>query len=179
MTSDETQTPESATTDPSIDALGDDRPIDAELFAWPQVIPDPVAKMRAIAEGVPYCAVRETILDAPFERVWDFVSDLEHNTARIEGGVRRVEILDRAEESLRIRSHLIMGFSIEADVVLRRGWCLMNSRVGQIGMAARPEGDARTRFIHFEGSPLFGRLLRPYFHWSIGGDFRRLVALLA
>jgi hypothetical protein len=174
MTSDE-----STTSDTTMDDGRIDQPIDAERFAWPEVVLDPVSKMRAIAEGLPYCAVRETVFDAPFDRVWDFISDFERNTAQIEGAVLRVEVLERSGETLRIRSRMITGFWIEADVVLRRGWCLMSSRTGQIGMAACPEGDAQTRFIHFEGSPLFGRVLRPYFHWNIGGDFRRLDALLA
>jgi hypothetical protein len=176
MTPDETTTHDSTSSDPTLEALDVDRPIAGELFAWPEAVLDPVSRMRAIAEALPYCAVRETVFDAPFDRVWDFVSDLEHSTAQFERSIRRVEILDRSDESLRIRSRLITGFSIELDVVLRPGWCLMNSRIGQIGMAARPEGERRTRFIHFEGSPLFGRLLRPYFHWNIGGDFKRLTA---
>lgn len=179
MTSDETTTRDSTSNDPTPRALGIDRPIDAELFAWPEVVLDPVSKMRAITEALPYCAVRETVFDAPFDRVWDFISDLEHSTVQFERSVRRVEILEQSGESLRVRSRTITGFSTEFDVVLRPGWCLMNSRFGQIGMAARPEGEGSTRFIHFEGSPLFGRLLRPYFHWNIGGDFRRLTALFA
>jgi hypothetical protein len=150
----------------------------AEGFAWPRGRLDEVAKMRAIAAALPYCAVRETVLHAPFDRVWNFISDVEGSTPLFEGTVSRLEILERNGEHLRIRSRSLPGLWFESRMVLRPGWCLMHSRVGQVGMAARAEGDDRTRFIHFEGSPLLGRLLRPYLHWNIGGDFRRLAALL-
>jgi hypothetical protein len=179
MTSDKTSTHESTPNGPTARTLGIDRPIDGELFAWPEVALDPVSKMRAIAEALPYGAVRETVFDAPFDRVWDFISDLEHSTVQFERAIRRVEILEQSGESLRIRSRMITGFSIEFDVVLRPGWCVMNSRFGQNGMAARSEGEGRTRFIHFEGSPLLGKLLRPYFHWNIESDFKKLKALFA
>lgn len=156
-----------------------DAPIDASRFAWPTSTLDPVSKMRALAAGLAHCAVRETVLDAPFERVWETISDLENATPRYEGLVSQVEILERHDETLRIRSRMRTGVWIESNVVLQPGWCLMRSRLGQIGMAANPVGTDRTRFIHFEGSQLFGRLLRPFFHWNIGGDFRRLSALLA
>ena len=160
------------------DSTSLDSPIDSADFAWPEVVLDPVSKMRAVAAGLPYCAVRETVLDAPFDRAWNFIVDFENSTAKIEGVVTRVEILERRGETLRLRSRMLPGYWMEANVILRPGWCLMNSRMGQIGMAARPEGSDQTRFIHFEGSQVFGRVLRPYFHWSIGGDFRRLKTLL-
>ena len=154
-------------------------PIDTDRFAWPVATLDPVSKMRALAIALPHCAVRETVLDAEFDRVWDLLVDFEHGTPRYEGLVREVEILERTETNLRIKSRMISGFWIEAEVVLEPGWCLMRSRMGEIGMAARPEGESRTRFIHFEGSRPFGRILRPFFDWNIRGDFRRLEALLA
>lgn len=164
---------------PDASILNAEAPIEVERFQFPQVELGPIEKMRAIAAALPYCAVRETVLEAPFDRVWDLISDFERSTPRYEGTVRRVEVLERSAERLRIRSQMVVGFWMEAEVVLRSGWCLMDSRLGKVGMAARPDGIDRTRFIHFEGSSAaFGRLLRPYFHWNIGGDFRRLMALL-
>jgi len=163
---------------PATNDVAGSRPIEAHLFTWPEVSPDPVMKMRALASALPHCAVREIIFDAPFDRVWDFISDLENNTPRFEKTVARLEILNRSGDSLRIRARMSIGLRTDFDVILRPGWCLMDSRFGQIGMAARPEGNLKTRFIHFEGSALFGRILRPYFHWNIGGDFRRLNRLL-
>jgi hypothetical protein len=54
----------------------------------------------------------------------------------------------------------------------------MSSSRGQVGMAARPEGDDRTRFVHFERSSFLTPLTRPLFAWNIRQDFRRIRALL-
>jgi len=43
---------------------------------------------------------------------------------------------------------------------------------------ARPEPNGRTCLFHFEGSALFGRLVKPAFAWNIRRDFQRLTSLL-
>ena len=62
--------------------------------------------------------------------------------------------------------------------MLRPVWCPISSRIGEIGVAALPEPDGRTRFFLFEKSALFGRLVKPIFAWNIRQDFRRLTSLL-
>jgi len=151
-----------------------DDPIEVSRYAWPVADLDPVAKMRALAAGVPHAAIDETLFDVPFERFWSFIEDLENNTALYEGTVSRLRILDRHGESIRLEARGPLGFWIPFDVVLRSGWCVMHSKSGQTGMAAHPENATQTRFIHFEASSTFGRLLRPIFAWNIRGDFRRL-----
>lgn len=152
--------------------------IDPQGFAWPVVELDPVRTMRALAAGMPHVALRETVLEAPFERVWDFIADLEGSTPQYESTVASAKILERDGDRLILKGRLTGGPSLRFSVVLRPGWCIMRSRLGEIGMAARPENSSQTRFVHFEGSRLFGRLARPFFHWNIGGDFRRLRRLL-
>jgi len=159
-------------------ALDAQAAIDVERFAWPTAEPDPVAKMRALATALPFAAVAETIFEVPFDRFWAFIADLETNAARFEGNVTRARIVDRSGDRLRLRTRMRGGLSTNFDVVLRPGWCLMQSSLGHVGMAARAEGPNRTRFIHFEGARRFARLARPYFAWNIGQDFRRLRALL-
>ncbi|MCA9503309.1 MAG: hypothetical protein H6748_17385 [Spirochaetaceae bacterium] len=155
-----------------------DEPIHASRYAWPEVEIDPVTRMRALAAGLPHVAVDETLFALPFDRVWSFVADLATNTPRFEGLVADVRPLEQQGERLRLAArNPILGWS-EFDVVLRPGWCLMRSRLGEVGMAARPEGPRATRFLHFEGSPLLGRLARPFFAWNIRQDFRRLHSLL-
>lgn len=153
-------------------------PIEFERYAWPTAEPDPVAKMRALAAALPFAAVDEIVFEVPFDRVWAFIADLEANTPRFEGNVTGARILERSGDRLRLRTRMPGGLSTDFDVVLRPGWCLMQSRLGHVGMAARPEGPNRTRFIHFEGARRFARLARPYFRWNIRQDFRRLRALL-
>ncbi len=155
------------------------RPLETERYAWPTVEIDPVEKMRAIAAALPYVASDEAVFDAPFERFWRFIEDLETNTPRIEGTVDRLEILERNGDRLRLKARTPIGTWDEFDVVLRRGFCVMQGRSGQIGMAARPESGTTTRFFHFEGTPMLGRIARPFFSWNIRQDFRRLRELLA
>jgi hypothetical protein len=154
-----------------------DDPIEIDRYAWPTAALDPVARMRALAAGLPNAAMDETVLDVPFERFWSFIEDLENNVPRFEGAVNRLRILERRDERLRIEARTPIGLWVSFDCVLRSGWCLMRSDSGQIGMAARPESPTQTRFIHFESSSIFGRLARPFFAWNIRGDFRRLRAL--
>jgi hypothetical protein len=63
--------------------------------------------------------------------------------------------------------------------VLRPGWCVMHSRLADIGMAVAPQdGGRRTRFAHFEGSRWLGSLGRPLFRRRVREDFERLRLLL-
>jgi hypothetical protein len=156
-----------------------DDPIEIEGYAWPTAALDPVAKMRALAAGLPYAAIDETIFNVPFDRFWPFIEDLETNTPRFEGAVNRLRILDRHGDQIRFVARTPIGSSVTFDGVLRKGWFIMRSNHAQVGMAAHPENPTQTRFIHFESSSLFGRLARPFFAWNIRRDFRRLHSLLA
>jgi hypothetical protein len=151
-----------------------DDPIDIERYAWPAASLDPVARMRALAAGLPNAAIDETVFDAPFERFWPFIEDLEGNTPRYEGAVNRLRILDRHGEQIRLEARTPIGLWVEFDCVLRSGWCVMRSDSAQIGMAAHPESATQTRFIHFESASTFGWLARPLFAWNIRRDFQRL-----
>ena len=156
-----------------------DRPIDAARYAWPEAVLDPVERMRALAAGLPHVAANETVFDVPFERLWSFISDFENNTAQFEGTVGRARILERNGERLVLEARgPVLGPWMRFDVVLRPGWCLMRTRIGEIGMAARKETEGTSRFFHFEGSAVLGRIVRPFFRWNIRQDFRRLRGLL-
>lgn len=158
-----------------------ERPLDPNAYAWPEARLDPVARMRALASGLPHVAVAETIFETDFESLWGFVADLETQTPRFEGAVSRIRILEQAGDHIVLESKgpvAALSPWIRFEVVLRPGWCLMQSRFGRVGMAARPEGPGRTRMLHFEGSTRAGRLTRPLFARNIRGDFRRLSRLL-
>lgn len=153
-------------------------PIEMDHYAWPVAELDPVVRMRALAAGLPHVACDESVFDVPFERLWSFVTDFEATTALFEGGVSGARILERTGERLQLEARGPIGGWTPFDVVLRPGWCLMRSRSVEVGMAARPEADGRTRFVHFEGSARIGRFGRPLFAWNIRQDFRRLRRLL-
>jgi hypothetical protein len=153
-------------------------PLESDRYAWPTLDVDPVEKMRALAANLPWVAVDETVFDVPFDSFWRFIEDLETNTPRIESTVNKLEILDRYGDRLRLKARSPIGVWDEFDAVLRPGFCVMQGRSGQIGMAARPESETTTRYFHFEGTKSLGRIARPFFAWNIRQDFRRLRKLL-
>ncbi len=163
-----------------------DRPLAVDHYAWPAAELDPVARMRALSAGLPHAATGEAVFEARFDVLWRFITDFERSTPRFEGTVGRIRVLERSAsadapdaETLRLEAKgPVSGPWQRFDVVLRPGWCLMQSRLGQVGMAARPENEATTRFFHFEGTRRLGRLARPLFAWNIRQDLRRLRNLL-
>lgn len=117
---------------------------------------DPIGRLHVIAAGLDNVVLVERVLDAPYDAVWGLAGDLVHGVPQFEPAVEAVEILDGEGESLRIRVHTRRGSQLDMDVVLREGYCLMQSDPVAIGMAARPEA-GNTRFAHFEsfrGAPV-------------------------
>jgi hypothetical protein len=110
---------------------------------------DPIARLRVIAAGLPEAGFVEAVLDAPYASVWGIASDLEHGVPKYESAVRAVEILQRRGERLKITVQTSNGTQLPMEVILRDGYCLMQSEAVAIGMAAQAEG-RRTRFAHFE-----------------------------
>jgi hypothetical protein len=144
---------------------------------WPVAELDPVARLRALAASLPWVSLEETVIEAPFARVWSYIEDMERGVPQFERNVRRIEILAREGERLTVRSFGPAGLPLRLDVVLRPGWCVMRGALGEIGMAAAPRGPATTRFAHFEGSRRLGRLARPLFRRWVRRDLARLAAL--
>lgn len=127
---------------------------------WPVAELDPVRRLRVIAAVTPGTTIHETVLAAPLVSVWAVAADLENELPRWLfpdiGSVTVTRAGDRLEALVRGHSGLRARF----DVVLRPGWCLMQSRFLLGGMAATDEGGA-TRFAFLGGfrGPL--RLLSP------------------
>lgn len=129
--------------------------------AWPMAELDGIARLRALAAGLPGTAVQERLIDAPFDTVWGFVTDLETSVPEFDRDVARIRIVRAAGEHLRIHAWSPgVPLPLPFDVTLRPGWCWMVSdpQIYVVGMAAIPERD-RTRFAHLEG--LVGRFLTP------------------
>ncbi len=122
---------------------------------------DPLRRLRILAAALPGTSVVERVLDAPFDTVWAVAGDLEGGVHQFEGSVTRAQIIARHDERLTLLSYGRLGPPIRFEVLLRPGWCWMQSRLLIVGMAARPEGH-QTRFAHLEGTRLpAGRLARP------------------
>lgn len=110
---------------------------------------DPVRRLSVIAAGVQNATLVEAVLDAPYAAVWQLASDLTDGVPQFEPSVMAVQISERAGERLRVVVETHRGLKIPMAVVLRDGYCLMQSETVSIGMAARAEGH-KTRFAHFE-----------------------------
>ena len=146
---------------------------------YPTAELDPVRRVRVLAAGIPGAAVAETTLDAPFEAVWESVTDFEGDVPRIEVFVGSARVLSREGERLEIEVKAPLRPPERMRVLLRRGWCLMESHSGIAVMAARPEGD-KTRFAHLEAIRLpGGRFAGPFLRakmWAVR-EFKRIERL--
>jgi hypothetical protein len=154
---------------------------------WPDAELDPLARLGLVQATMPGSALAEAVIDAPFEDVWGYVSDLERSVPEFDRLVRRIRIRSRrpdvgdGAERLDVQAWEVgLPVPLRFDVRLEPGLCLMRGwgRLYFVGMAARPEGD-RTRFRHVEGVPLPGaRLLRPVFRRTTSDDMAGLIAAL-
>lgn len=134
--------------------------------AWPVADFDHVRRMRVLAAGLPGVSYAEAHLDIPFDRVWDFVSDLETSLPALITDIRSFRVTDRAGDRLQARAVGLLGNRGRFTVELRSGWCLMQSRFVVGGMAAVPDGEG-TLFAGCGGLRLpGGRLLLA----AVGGD---------
>ena len=147
---------------------------------WPSARVGNVARLRALAAGLPHAAYAERTIDAPFDAVWAVFGDLERGVPKFEWSVRSLEIVKREGEALEIVSSGPLGARSRFRAIWRPGWCVMTDfrGVGQIGMAAAPESEQRTRVAHFEGSRWLGRLVRPLLQRAVERDLAKLARLV-
>jgi hypothetical protein len=145
---------------------------------WPEAPIDAVARLRALAAGLPHVFLAECVLDAPFERVWEIVGDLERGVPRFETSVRSARIAARDGDRLVLDTRHPLGPRARFRVLLRPGFCVMSARFADVGMAAAAEDGGRTRLAHYEGSRLLGRLAWPLLRRNIEADFTALRRLL-
>jgi hypothetical protein len=133
---------------------------------WPTASLRPTGRARALAAGLPGTALQEGLIDAPFEQVWGFISDLERSVPQFDATVARLRILERDGTRLRASTRAswrMAGLRLGFDVDLEEGWCWMVSRprLYVVAMAAEPDADdpGRTRYVHVEGVTVRPRLL--------------------
>ncbi|MFD9727270.1 hypothetical protein [Streptomyces sp. NPDC059072] len=125
------------------------------MDSWPVAELDPVRRLRVIARTTPGTGHAEHLIDAPFDRVWALASDLERQMPMLITDIRSFTVTAADGEHLEARARSPLGMRARFDVVLRPGWCLMQSRFVIGGMAAVPEGEG-TRFGFFGGLRLPG-----------------------
>lgn len=114
-------------------------------MSWPSVELDDIRRLRILAASIPGAQLAETVLEAPIERVWSVAGDLEGRLSSWAPDVRSV----RPAGPRRGRPSVVIigrsGLRGRFEVVLRPGWCLLQSRFVLGGMAAVADGE-RTRF---------------------------------
>lgn len=125
-------------------------------MTWPTTDLDPVRRLHVLASGVRNAVVTERLIDAPFERVWAMLEDLEGDFGRIQTDMENVRVLERDGERLVAVARSKYGMRARLTGQLRPGWCWLQSRFLLMGMAARPEG-ARTLVAMTGGVRVPGR----------------------
>jgi len=149
--------------------------------AWPVAGLDPIRRLDVLAAALPGVAVQKTVLHAPFEEVWGFLTDFERSVPTFDPVVTKVVERARAGGHVRLTAwsgRFLPGLPFEVDV--EPGFCWMRSRwrIYVVGMAAVPDGD-RTRVAHLEGSTLPGaRLLRRVMVRMVAADVAGMHRLL-
>ncbi len=117
---------------------------------WPVTDLDTIRRLRVLAAAVPGAVIAETVLDAPFDQVWEVAADLERELPAYLPDVRSWHITRRDGERLEAYARGYVGLRARFDVALRPGWCVMRSRFLLGGMAAVADGE-RTRFAFLGG----------------------------
>lgn len=131
----------------------------------PSVDLGPLRRIRVMAAALRSPAVAEHHFDAPPAEVWGVASDLAGELPHLLPGLRTFTVEEADGERLRAVAVSALGHRERFEVVLRPGWCLMQSRLLVGAMAAEAEGDG-TRFAYlsgyrFRGGSLLGLLRRP------------------
>ncbi|NYH93288.1 hypothetical protein [Actinopolymorpha rutila] len=131
---------------------------------WPEADLDPVRRLRVMAAVIPGAVYAEDVLPLSFDEVWAVAADLENEFPRLLTDVRTMRITRADGERLEALARGRFGQRARFDVVLRPGWCWMQSRFLLGGMAAAAEAD-RTRFAFMGTLRVPGaRLLHPLSH---------------
>ena len=131
---------------------------------WPVADLDPVRRLRVMAAATPGTDMTEVIIDAPPEQVWQVASNLQAEMPRLVRDFRSVTITPGTGELLVMNARGYLGQRARFDVLIRPGWCWMQSRFLLCGMAAAPDPSG-TRFGFLGGIQAPGAtLLHPLLH---------------
>lgn len=131
---------------------------------WPVADLDPLRRLRVMAAAIPGTDLAELTIDAPPEAVWQVVSNLPVEMPRLVRDFRTVTVTPGSGDRLVMHAHGYLGQRARFDVVIRPGWCWMQSRFLLCGMAAVPDPSG-TRFGFLGGIRAPGvTLLHPLLH---------------
>jgi hypothetical protein len=134
---------------------------------WPSAELDAIRRLRVMAAALPGVALAEIVVPAPLDRAWAAVADLETSLPVMIRDFRSVRVTETGNEQLRMDARGKLGQRARFDVVLRPGWCWMQSRlwVGGIAAVDQPGQPSSTRIgflggLRLPGARLVKRALR-------------------
>ncbi|MFF0739035.1 hypothetical protein ACFYVL_01435 [Streptomyces sp. NPDC004111] len=108
---------------------------------WPVNGLDPVRRLHVLAAGVRGAQVSERLIEAPVERVWPLLADLEGGLGSVLPDMRGVRVTRRDGEEVTAVARSKYGFRARLEGVQRPGWCWLQSRFLLVGVAAVAEGE--------------------------------------
>jgi hypothetical protein len=92
------------------------------MSRWPTARLDPVRQLHVLAEVLPAVGLVERMLDAPYQRVWPVLADLEHSIPAFDPMVARLRIVSRDGERLTVATRLpLLPLALRVQVELRQG----------------------------------------------------------
>lgn len=124
---------------------------------WPEADLDAVRRLRVLAAPISGAAVTERVVDAPFDRVWAVLSDLEGGFTKVQPDMKRVRVERREADLVVAVAYSEYGMRARLRGRIRPGWCWLQSRFLLIGMAAAPEPGGGTRVALTGGIRVPGR----------------------
>ncbi|WP_242910762.1 hypothetical protein [Actinomadura terrae] len=137
-------------------------------MTWPNDDLDDPRRLRAIAAAFPGAMLEEAVLPSAFDDVWAVLGDPERGFPGLVPDVRSLRITERDGERMRATVHGRSGLRARFDMVLRPGWCLMQSRFLVFGMGVVAEGEG-TRFAYMAALRVPGaRFLGPVIRRVLG-----------
>ncbi|QSB03914.1 hypothetical protein [Natronoglycomyces albus] len=110
------------------------------MTTWPNASIDTVTRFRALSAAVAGAHVAERFINAPFDDVWAYISDLEGGFGDIEPDMRNIHVRHYDGHRIVAVARSRLGMRALLRGTLRPGWCWLQSRFLIIGIAAQPEG---------------------------------------
>lgn len=115
---------------------------------WPTADLDPLRRLRVLASAAASPAYAERHFDVPFDTLWSVVSDLERELPHLLPEVRSFTLTSApgGGDGGRLTGEAAgaLGRRERFEVVLRPGWCLLQSKALVSGVAAVPDGTGCT-----------------------------------
>ncbi|MEU6390522.1 hypothetical protein [Streptomyces sp. NPDC046939] len=128
---------------------------------------DPLRRLRVLASAAAHAGCVERHFDVPFDTLWSLVSDLERELPHLLPEVRSFTLTAPADGSGggRLQGEAVgaLGRRERFEVVLRPGWCLLQSGAHVHGMAAVPDRTGCTVAV-FSGPRVSGAEPPPHRH---------------